>query len=446
MRMFGRRRALLAARRRLPALVRHAGLHLRDLGAASLIVTSRRDLAIRDLGRGVWLIEDPSYRAGEMSGWSWHHVALSTHAYLLLDGSANPVNVCEAAKSLHIQNSLLYTSFLVNRFGINCVITTRTGSDELAFALRHAGYEGIVVMAESEPDLSAEEDEAARNDPRWHVLNADLDRETFGAATAARLDGVIDTAIGDGQHPRIFLHLNSIDQQDGVLSGLGNRLVDVAAMQTSVPATLDLDGLPQLGNTLAKLEGSSGLAVIGLFPTRCEQGTGRVLEFAAFLASPKLLASPARVVPPTSAESATYAEAMEVWCRDQSISITFRVEVPGMGPRKTMHVVLKARGGSASRRYPVRRGEFGQLHVDIPIANLDPGARPTDAIWDVFVHIRSDAREPVELRVGKHLDDIVDKKRVMTFPTQHRTDDESFSATPYYAVDDNLSIRCVGKA
>ncbi|GAA0401765.1 hypothetical protein GCM10009530_62040 [Microbispora corallina] len=61
-------------------------------------------------------------------------------------------------------------------------------------------------------------------------------------------------------------------------------------------------------------------------------------------------------------------------------------------------------------------------------------------VWDL--HLKVPGRsEP--LRLGRHLDDIPNKKKVITFPAQ--TDDTPMgpiSVKPYYTVQSNLSLIC----
>jgi hypothetical protein len=138
-----------------------------------------------------------------------------------------------------------------------------------------------------------------------------------------------------------------------------------------------------------------------------------------------------------------HAEVEQVWPRDGHIRVVGRVvghdPRPGAGTltltsRYRPHVVL---------RFPARL-EDGRFEAVVGVGGV---ARATAGmgtdrreIWDLRLEIPGG---PEPLRVGRHLDDIPNKKKVMTFPAQTgETAEGPLSVKPYYTDWQNLSVLC----
>ncbi|MDJ1132047.1 hypothetical protein [Streptomyces iconiensis] len=89
-----------------------------------------------------------------------------------------------------------------------------------------------------------------------------------------------------------------------------------------------------------------------------------------------------------------------------------------------------APGYGADARYPARG-----FAAELPLSSLLPGHR----MWDLWLRPSVD-EEPV--RLARILDDILDKKRIFSYPPQRVTSSDGavHSARPYYTVNNNLSV------
>lgn len=162
------------------------------------------------------------------------------------------------------------------------------------------------------------------------------------------------------------------------------------------------------------------------------------------------------------ATGAGHAELAEVWPRDGHIRLLGQVHRPEAEGRATagarpgadgawrLRLVLRE-GESAPRaaagelEYDLTRlAPDGHFEASFPVADLVPDGLPLPATWDVYLHPPASG-EPgaAPLRVGRRLDDIRDKKRIMLFPAQPVSGAAgSALVRPYYTVKENLSVRC----
>lgn len=85
----------------------------------------------------------------------------------------------------------------------------------------------------------------------------------------------------------------------------------------------------------------------------------------------------------------------------------------------------------AEGRHPVRG-----FAAELPLSSLLPGRR----VWDLWLRPSAD-EEPV--RLARILDDVLDKKRVFSYPAQRVESSEGavHSARPYYTINNNLSVQ-----
>ncbi|GAB2978300.1 hypothetical protein GCM10023080_049310 [Streptomyces pseudoechinosporeus] len=131
-----------------------------------------------------------------------------------------------------------------------------------------------------------------------------------------------------------------------------------------------------------------------------------------------------------------HAEVEEVWPRDGRIRLVGRIHGRAIQSADGWRLLLVLRGTDRRLRYDARvKGD--RFESELPIADLagrDVNGTAGVEEWDIHL---TDGE--AELRVGRHLDDIRDKKKIMVFPEQRVS---GLSVRPYYTVKDNLSLEC----
>jgi hypothetical protein len=135
-----------------------------------------------------------------------------------------------------------------------------------------------------------------------------------------------------------------------------------------------------------------------------------------------------------------HAEIAQVWPRDGMIQVNGAISAPSgeIEEPDTGHaeLVLRLRGAGRELRWPATlRGKRFECAADIERIPA-PRRRRRDEVWDLYLDVGTD-----RLRLGRHLDDIVGKKKIMTFPEQSGAGGAA-SVRPYYTVRDNLSVVC----
>ncbi|MFJ5677499.1 hypothetical protein [Streptomyces sp. NPDC093097] len=128
-----------------------------------------------------------------------------------------------------------------------------------------------------------------------------------------------------------------------------------------------------------------------------------------------------------------HAEAGEIWPRDGYIGV--HGHCVG-AEREPCTVVVRARAPQeAELRFPAEVGDGG-FAVRIPLGELAAACTGAEQTWDLYVSVPGRA---AELRLGRHLDDIVGKKKIFTYPAQCAA---GWWIEPFYTVKDNVSIGC----
>lgn len=136
-----------------------------------------------------------------------------------------------------------------------------------------------------------------------------------------------------------------------------------------------------------------------------------------------------------------HAEIDEVWPRDGRIGLIGRVHGRDSGTAD-WQLVLTLRGHERYRlRYGARTdGDAFQVSVPVDDLALDGLHRAT---WDLHLATTTGGDEEL-LRVGRHLDDIRDKKKIYIFPAQSvASDEDATMVRPVYTERDNLSVECL---
>ncbi|WP_248965626.1 hypothetical protein [Sphaerisporangium perillae] len=140
-----------------------------------------------------------------------------------------------------------------------------------------------------------------------------------------------------------------------------------------------------------------------------------------------------------------HAEIHQVWPKDGRVRVVGRIvdlDLPTgvaagsltLTNRDRPHLVVRCPATLTGRRFEA------SFAVDL-IASASAAAVAGDQeVWDLHLEVPGGHSG---LRVGRHLDDIPNKKKVMTFPAQVGGTARGFvSVKPYYTVEHNLSLIC----
>jgi len=204
-----------------------------------------------------------------------------------------------------------HMSWLLRQLNINCVLDVGANVGQYAQRLRRGGYAGRIVSFEPVAGIAEKLREAARNDPDWRVYECalgDADEETeinvrpgsmssllpsseFGKDWHERLregeaqkisvrrrDGLFDEVIDGISDPRVYLKLDTQGYDMQAFAGAGDRLKEIAGMQSEVACVPIYDGMPRLPDQIAAYE-SAGFEITGMFPVTRHRATLRVIEF-----------------------------------------------------------------------------------------------------------------------------------------------------------------------
>jgi hypothetical protein len=138
-----------------------------------------------------------------------------------------------------------------------------------------------------------------------------------------------------------------------------------------------------------------------------------------------------------------HAEVDQVWPRDGRIRITGRLtdgSPQDLGADWQLLLILRDHEDQQLRyAAPLEDDRF---ETSLAIDDLALDGLPS-ATWDLHLSSGTGPGE-VRVRVGKHLDDIPNKKKIMIFPAQTVTSDEDATVVrPFYTVKDNLSVECL---
>ncbi|HLV75176.1 hypothetical protein [Actinomadura hallensis] len=161
-----------------------------------------------------------------------------------------------------------------------------------------------------------------------------------------------------------------------------------------------------------------------------------------------------------------HAEVSEVWPRDGRIVIRGEIVAASATAKARWRLRLTSR---ERKRPPARvralgkmrslaealspaarpRGRFTvpvtlegtKFEAVLPLEPLVPAKALPREHWDL--HLVTSGERP--LRLGRHLDDMPGKKRIVTFPRQTVDEPSRVSIRPYYTDGDNLSIRCLSR-
>ncbi len=204
-----------------------------------------------------------------------------------------------------------HVATILRRYRVNCVIDVGANHGQYARRLRRAGYRGRIVSFEPVAETFARLQASAAGDPSWSVHRCALGREeavatmhvvpgtlssvlaptAFGLdryrqlrdptdedVPVRRLDGILDELTAGLEEPRIFLKLDTQGYDLEVFAGLGERVGELAGLQSEVALMPIYEGMPTMPEAIAAYE-AAGFEVTALYPVSRQSDTGRVLEF-----------------------------------------------------------------------------------------------------------------------------------------------------------------------
>jgi FkbM family methyltransferase len=204
-----------------------------------------------------------------------------------------------------------HISWLIRQLDINCVLDVGANVGQYAKRLRRGGYTGRIVSFEPVPGIAKKLRDAARDDPEWRVFECalgDADEQAeinvrpgsmssllpsseFGKdwhdrlkesetqkISVRRLDGLFDEAIEEIDDPRVYLKLDTQGYDMQAFAGAGDRLKEIAGMQSEVACVPIYDGMPRLPDQIAAYE-AAGFEITGMFPVTRHRASLRVIEF-----------------------------------------------------------------------------------------------------------------------------------------------------------------------
>ncbi|MFF1451096.1 hypothetical protein ACFVYF_23605 [Streptomyces sp. NPDC058274] len=129
-----------------------------------------------------------------------------------------------------------------------------------------------------------------------------------------------------------------------------------------------------------------------------------------------------------------HAEIAEVWPRDGCIRLVGHLHGRSVRDTDDWQLLLVRRARTdRCLRYKVRlTGD--RFESELPLADLSTDDQAEAGEWDIHL---TDGE--AQLRAGRQLDDIRDKKKIMVFPEQCVG---RLRVRPYYTVKNNLSLKC----
>jgi hypothetical protein len=137
----------------------------------------------------------------------------------------------------------------------------------------------------------------------------------------------------------------------------------------------------------------------------------------------------------------SHAEVERVWPRDGRIRVTGRVHGHGRASGPWKLLLVQRRHAAQRLRYDATL-DGDAFDAAVPVDDLALDGLPR-ATWNLHLACGTDADAEL-FRLGRHLDDIRDKKGIFVFPRQTVTSDEVGTLVrPYYTRHDNLSVECV---
>ena len=116
----------------------------------------------------------------------------------------------------------------------------------------------------------------------WHERLREAEVQKI---SVRRLDGLFDEAVDGIVNPRVYLKLDTQGYDLQAVAGAGDRLPEIAGMQSEVACVPIYDGMPRLPDQIAAYE-SAGFEITGMFPVTRHRASLRVIEFDVTMVRP----------------------------------------------------------------------------------------------------------------------------------------------------------------
>jgi glycosyltransferase involved in cell wall biosynthesis len=159
---------------------------------------------------------------------------------------------------------------------------------------------------------------------------------------------------------------------------------------------------------------------------------GGVYRVRAHATKHGMFAIDSRLLPP-------FAHVEELWVR----GLTMELRGKSPAPPGRADLVARRRGEGFEFRSPLTIAADGSFEGSFDLTPLaDPGGE--DETWDMYLDPAGDERT---LRLGAHLDELPDRRRVAAYPRALvRTRVADVEVEPFYTYENNLSVRASRKA
>ncbi|QBI53109.1 hypothetical protein [Streptomonospora litoralis] len=141
-----------------------------------------------------------------------------------------------------------------------------------------------------------------------------------------------------------------------------------------------------------------------------------------------------------------HAEVAEIWPRDGAVRVVGDLHGLAETASGRWYLVVALRDSAVRMQYGMTvNGD--RFDASVPAEDFVPAdfsLQAEGAAWDLFAspEERLESTDTDDwLRLGRHLDDVRDKKKIMVFPVQEVESDGAYmSVRPFYTVNDNLSV------
>lgn len=308
--------------RRALRLLPKLGVQVTDLAPGVALVSRGARLRARAAGSDAWLVSrgraaSPTLLS-DVAPQGWKTVRLNEDARLLLRRKKGRRHLWDLQQAWYRYLVPEHVAWVLEAYGVNCVLDVGANTGQYAKSLRRAGYGGRIASFEPLPDFVEKLEKAAADDPDWHIYPYALGDEDTGLSmhvvhgtlssirppsdfgsrryqrfqeerlediSVRRLDGMLDEVLAGLDQPRPYLKLDTQGYDMEAFAGLGDRVHQFVGMQSEVALVRIYEGMPRMQEAVTTYE-SAGFEITGMFPVSREKRTGRVLEYDCVMIRP----------------------------------------------------------------------------------------------------------------------------------------------------------------
>jgi FkbM family methyltransferase len=217
-----------------------------------------------------------------------------------------------------------HVGWVLRELGVTCVLDVGANAGQFGRELRRVGYRGRIVSFEPLPALVEQLRATAAGDPDWVVVPVALgdrdERVTMHARPGTmssllpssdfgrqwsdrlaetvpvevdvrRLDGLWDDAVAGLGSPVVYLKLDTQGYDLRAFAGAGDRVADLAGLQSEVSCVPIYETMPRFDEQLRTYV-DAGFSLTGMFPVSIDAPTLRVIEYDAVLVRDGVLPRP----------------------------------------------------------------------------------------------------------------------------------------------------------